>query len=58
MPTKTKVSHRLGPDGTWDSICLHCFRTIAQTNREKELAKFEREHVCYPISKAYIKLAN
>jgi hypothetical protein len=34
------------PDGTFDSICLDCFRTIAHQENEEDLIWFEREHMC------------
>jgi hypothetical protein len=38
--------HRLNPDGTYDSICPTCFRTIAHSSDENELARVENLHVC------------
>ena len=29
-----------------DAICPHCFRTVASTVLESELAQLEHEHVC------------
>ena len=42
-------SYRHNPDGTWDSICLHCYMTAASTPREDELRTLERLHVCSPM---------
>jgi hypothetical protein len=42
--------YRQNPDGTWDSICLHCFMTAASTPREDELQTLERRHICSPQS--------
>ena len=36
------------PDGTTDSICRHCFATIARAKSEAELDCAERDHVCDP----------
>jgi len=38
--------HRKNADGTWDSICTKCFRTVATAKRESSLADAEAEHVC------------
>jgi hypothetical protein len=36
--------HRELPDGTWDTICLRCFATVANTVKEECLAQFETTH--------------
>ena len=41
-------NHRPKPDGTVDSICLQCFRTVATVNDEEQLATVERQHRCDP----------
>ena len=33
-------------NGTVDSICLVCFRTVGPAVSELQLSEFEREHVC------------
>jgi len=38
--------HRRNPDGSFDSICRKCFRTVATRRNEADLAQAEREHVC------------
>lgn len=38
--------HRLNDDGTIDSICRHCFITIATTVSESVLEREERKHIC------------
>lgn len=38
--------HRRNPDGSFDSICLKCFRTVATQRNEADLAQAERDHVC------------
>jgi hypothetical protein len=38
--------HRKNPDGTWDSICSDCFRTIARVKDPSDLELFERDHDC------------
>jgi hypothetical protein len=39
--------HRKNVDGTFDSICPHCFATIAHAQRETDLEQVEREHSCF-----------
>jgi hypothetical protein len=41
-----KFVHRSNPDGTVDSICICCFKTIATVSDETELSKLEQEHIC------------
>ncbi len=38
--------HRRNPDGTYDSICTECFRTIFSSRIEDELDGPDQEHVC------------
>jgi hypothetical protein len=40
--------HRLNRDGSFDSICIHCFATIASSRREQDLELAERNHICDP----------
>lgn len=40
--------HRKNADGTWDSICSKCFRTVATAAFERNLADAEATHVCLP----------
>ena len=37
---------RSNPDRTFDSICMHCFRTVATSSSIVELHALERNHVC------------
>jgi hypothetical protein len=38
--------HRRNSDGTFDSICPECFRTVARVSIEVELAAAEAAHRC------------
>ena len=38
--------HRHNADGSFDSICITCFATIAQTKDEAALFELERNHSC------------
>lgn len=37
---------RSNPDNSFDSICLHCFRTVATSSTLSELHAIERNHEC------------
>ena len=41
-----QFGHRENGDGTVDSICPHCFATVATVRQEAELDSKEREHQC------------
>lgn len=41
-----RFPHRENDDGSFDSICPVCFRTIGRAQSEADLAQAEREHVC------------
>jgi hypothetical protein len=45
----TNFPHRENPDGTWDSICIQCLRTVASSVRESDLAEGEDSHFCDPL---------
>jgi len=49
---RAQFPHRVNRDGTFDSICRVCFRTIAHEIRERDLAGFESAHVCAPLDMA------
>jgi hypothetical protein len=34
-------THRENEDGSWDSICLECYLTVATKRSEEELSKDE-----------------
>ena len=47
MATRLRTfPHRLNRDGSFDSICLKCFATIANTITETELKARENIHTC------------
>ena len=41
-----QFAKRYNSDGTVDSICLNCFRTVATCADELELIEFEKDHRC------------
>ena len=38
--------HRQNHDGTFDSICPECFKTVASDLNEAKLRRHEKRHVC------------
>jgi hypothetical protein len=42
--------HRANRDGTFDSICIRCFVTVATAVTEFRLAEPESSHRCLPSS--------
>ena len=38
--------HRRNPDGSYDSICPQCFRTVSTRAKEDELREDEMRHDC------------
>jgi hypothetical protein len=48
MEYGSEFRHRQNSDGTFDAICLQCFRTIATQRRESDLTAPECLHVCSP----------
>lgn len=49
MTLPLTFAHRPNPDGTHDSICTVCFRTVSSRQVEADLEQFEREHACPEI---------
>ena len=43
---QAQFTHRFNPDGSIDSICVHCFVTVASSSREPDLDAPESAHVC------------
>jgi hypothetical protein len=41
-----KFAHRHNPDGSVDSICLQCFRTVVTTRKQADRLIKEDSHVC------------
>lgn len=38
--------HRMGPDGSFESICPVCFESVGWHGREEDLAQAEQDHAC------------
>lgn len=44
--SENNFEHRHNQDGSYDSICPLCFRTIGTRLRQEELDQDERSHIC------------
>jgi hypothetical protein len=40
--------HRHNDNGSYDSICIHCFATVGSSLTEEKLEEDEKRHVCNP----------
>jgi hypothetical protein len=45
-PSHIFFPHRHNLDGSHDSICVTCFRTVSSMQYEIELEAIEKKHVC------------
>jgi hypothetical protein len=50
MNSDADYAHRLNDDGSFDSICLHCFHTVTTSPTEPELVFGEAQHSCPPTA--------
>jgi hypothetical protein len=41
--------HRINADGTYESICILCFATVAAAQNLAELRDRHKVHVCQPV---------
>lgn len=53
--TDSQFVHRVNRNGTIDSICRECFRTVACSESESDLTKPEADHVCDPWTRQRYK---
>jgi hypothetical protein len=42
----SRFPHRHNRDGSYDSICISCYATVASVQNEADLAQLEQDHVC------------
>ena len=49
METEEDFAYRQNGDGSFDSICLHCYRTVMTANNIDDLAEHNRRHQCRNI---------
>ena len=56
MEISNTFMHRHNRHGSWDSVCLRCFQTIARSAREPDLQQNgEDSHVCNPSIVEYYR---
>jgi hypothetical protein len=48
--TPPAFARRKNKDGTFDSICMKCFATIASSLKEPEVEHWEQRHRCDPVA--------
>jgi hypothetical protein len=48
LPDDEFFIHRSNSDGTTDSICKRCFKTVGTSAWEAKLALEEKKHICDP----------
>jgi hypothetical protein len=46
-----EFAHRVNLDGTIDSICLYCFRTVATSHDESALLSHQAQHICDALAR-------
>jgi hypothetical protein len=57
MPhTDNPFAHRSNRDGTFDSICKKCFRTIGTAEEIEPLKGLEDSHICDPWTLEVVKI--
>jgi hypothetical protein len=47
--------HRKNPDGTWETICPDCLRTIARVKDQAELGTIESVHDCAQFERSGVR---
>ena len=52
--TDSQFRHRLYNDGSFESVCTHCYTAIAKARREADLRLLELAHVCDAWTRAYV----
>jgi hypothetical protein len=48
--------HRKNPDGTWETICPDCLRTVARVKDQADLEIIERIHDCALFERLGIRI--
>jgi hypothetical protein len=52
---RTVFPHRRNGDGTYDSICTACLKTVATNEDEAKLRYYELAHVCNPPKFSWVR---
>jgi len=56
MIVEIKFSHRYQPDGTWQSICPECYKTVSESREERDLERAEGIHVCLSLNGRLVRI--
>ena len=56
MMVEIKFSHRCNSDGTWQSICPECYKTVAESREEADLKRAEGTHVCISLNGRLVRI--
>jgi hypothetical protein len=56
-PSIRTFPHRKNADGTWESICSDCLRTIAKVKDVTDLDVIERIHDCLQFERSGTRVA-
>jgi hypothetical protein len=56
MMVEIKFSHRNKSDGTWQSICPECYKTVAESREERDLKRAEGTHVCLSLNGRLVRI--
>jgi hypothetical protein len=57
MMVEIKFSHRYISDGTWQSICPECYKTVTESREEADLKRAEDTHVCLSLNGRLVRIA-
>jgi hypothetical protein len=58
MKTDSDFTYRQNGDGSFDSICLDCFRTVGTAESIETLKAPEKQHVCQEDARHVINDSN
>jgi hypothetical protein len=54
LVSRDEFAHRANNNGTFDSICLHCFGTVASLPIEIDLRLKEDSHLCWQRAESIV----
>src|SRR5580692_5968371 len=54
-PGRIIFPHRRNGDGSYDSICILCYVTVATNEDETKLRPYELTHVCTPLRFSWVR---
>jgi hypothetical protein len=57
MMVEIKFSHYYIPEGTWQSICPECYKTVTESREEADPKRAEDTHVCLSLNGRLVRIA-